>query len=87
MRAFHQIMRGLRSKIEEKLKPSIVVNFTIYSPTPLEEPLTFENVEHENGKYTVSIEEGGFLDDENAKMEKLNFLGRIFKICQKSLKL
>ena len=81
----YRILAKLRDTLTNLMSPYQPFNFTIYSPTQIDETILV--VDHENVRYSVKIEPTGILEVTGQDKEALVFMGRFFKVLQSHLKL
>lgn len=81
-----RVLSRIRGEIEKVLDPYQPFNFMVYSPVRLEDETTFES-EYENVKYQIFFSPSGTLRMSTEDKEAIVFMGRLFKLLQRNLKL
>jgi hypothetical protein len=75
-----------REKLNEKFDVYYPINFTLYTPTHIEEDeFDIPNIEYENQSYSIKLSSSGVLEI-GEDIEAINFLGSYFKSPQVKLK-
>lgn len=81
----YKILSQLKETLTKLMSPYQPFNFTVYSPTQIDE--TTLVADYENIRYSVKIEPSGLLEVTGEDKEALVFMGRFFKVLQSHLKL